>query len=105
MTDLGSVKPVKMDANKVEQISLEGFIRHITQTIVENFVMHKDGPLRGLSAEYILSLSKEEVEEMAREDDVTMRRRDELRMDIEQLQRAQAIARGTREQMRSLVAA
>jgi len=49
------------------QFSLQSFIRHITNTIVEDFVIDPTGPLKRLSAAYVYSLKPEEVDRLGRE--------------------------------------
>jgi hypothetical protein len=46
---------------------LQSFIRHITNTIIEDFVIDPLGPLKILSAAYVYSLQPEEVERLGRE--------------------------------------
>ncbi|KAK4443144.1 P-loop containing nucleoside triphosphate hydrolase protein [Podospora aff. communis PSN243] len=49
------------------QFSLQSFIRHITNTIVEDFVIDPIGPLKKLSAAYVYSLPPEEVDRLGQE--------------------------------------
>ncbi|KAF4448033.1 hypothetical protein F53441_8508 [Fusarium austroafricanum] len=84
------------------EISLESFIRHVTQTIVEGFVMDKDGPLSKLMTEYVLSLSDKEVSEITREDKVTGQLREQLKSDIMKLEGAQQIAKTARDKVEAL---
>ncbi|KAK0748920.1 P-loop containing nucleoside triphosphate hydrolase protein [Schizothecium vesticola] len=64
----------KNTANEVHDIlkvyyefSLQSFIRHITNTIVEDFVIDPTGPLKRLSATYIYSLPPGEVDRLGQE--------------------------------------
>ncbi|KAF4335143.1 RBTMx2 [Fusarium beomiforme] len=84
------------------EISLESFIRHVTQTIVEGFVMDKDGPLSKLTTEYVLRLSKKEVSEITREDEITGGLREQLKSDIMKLEHAQEIAKAARNGVETL---
>ncbi|KAF4998937.1 hypothetical protein FDECE_11651 [Fusarium decemcellulare] len=83
----------------------ESFIRHVSQTIVEGFVMDKDGPLSKLTSEYVLGLSEEEVKEISREDGATSEMREKLKADIAKLQGAQQIAQAARVKVSALKAA
>ncbi|KAJ3547068.1 hypothetical protein NM208_g1701 [Fusarium decemcellulare] len=87
------------------EIALESFIRHVSQTIVEGFVMDKDGPLSKLTSEYVLGLSEEEVKEISREDGATAEMREQLKADIAKLQGAQQIAQTARDKVNALKAA
>ncbi|KAH9884771.1 vacuolar sorting protein VPS1 [Xylariomycetidae sp. FL2044] len=88
------------------QISIESFIRGITHNIVENFVSGSEdgakGPLRGLSKEWVYSLSPEVVERIAREDEGIISKRADLDKRIEELVKADKIAQGAAEATRSL---
>ncbi|TVY63650.1 Dynamin-1-like protein [Fusarium oxysporum f. sp. cubense] len=77
-------------------ISLESFISHVTQTIVEGFVMDKDGPLSKMTTEYVLSLPKQEVSDITKEDETTGQLREQLNSDIKKLEGAQEIAKDAR---------
>ncbi|KAF4944695.1 hypothetical protein FGADI_12517 [Fusarium gaditjirri] len=83
-------------------ICLESFISHVTQTIVEGFVMDRDGPLSKMTTEYVLSLSKQEVSVMTREDKKTGQRREQLNRDIQELEGAQEIAKEARAKVEAL---
>ncbi|KAI0481409.1 vacuolar sorting protein VPS1 [Xylaria cf. heliscus] len=78
------------------QISMESFIRNITHNVVENFVSgcrdEAKGPLKGLSKDWVYSLTTEEVEQLAREDDQTISKRAMLDEQIRGLQAADEIA-------------
>ncbi|KAI1426138.1 vacuolar sorting protein VPS1 [Xylaria sp. FL1777] len=77
------------------QICIESFVRHITHNIIENFVSGNGevrGPLKGLSRDWIYSLTEDEVERLAREDDLTISKRAELDKQISELQTADSIA-------------
>lgn len=69
----------------------------MTNKIIEDFVSDDSGPLKGFSTQFILGLSPDKVEMLAREDETTMRRREELRGQMEELQRAHKIAEAARE--------
>lgn len=73
-------------------MTLEAFIRDITNKFVEDFVCDAEGPILGLNTEYIMKLSPEEVEKLASEDDVTLNRRQELADEIEKYEMAFSIA-------------
>ncbi|KAM0550572.1 hypothetical protein ACHAPJ_008830 [Fusarium lateritium] len=81
------------------KISLESFIRHITQTIVESFVMDQDGPLSKLTSEYVLDLSEKEICKMSREDNNTAETREELEKEICKLEGARKIAQDARDEV------
>ncbi|KAI0436042.1 vacuolar sorting protein VPS1 [Xylaria telfairii] len=78
------------------QISMESFIRNITHNIIENFVSGSrdqvKGPLKGLSKDWVYSLTTEEIEQLAREDDQTISKRAKLDEQIRGLQAADEIA-------------
>ncbi|EGU84218.1 hypothetical protein FOXB_05264, partial [Fusarium oxysporum f. sp. conglutinans Fo5176] len=86
----GSFKP------RQDDISLESFISHVTQTIVEGFVMDKDGPLSKMTTEYVLGLPKQEVSDITKEDKKTGQLREQLNSDIKKLEGAQEIAKDAR---------
>ncbi|WJG35965.1 uncharacterized protein FOBCDRAFT_204837 [Fusarium oxysporum Fo47] len=77
-------------------ISLESFISHVTQTIVEGFVMDKDGPLIKMTTEYVLGLPRQEVSDITKEDKKTGQLREQLNSDIKKLEGAQEIAKDVR---------
>ncbi|KAF4416235.1 RBTMx2 [Fusarium acutatum] len=77
-------------------ISLESFISHVTQTIVEGFVMDKNGPLSKMTTEYVLSLPKQEVSDMTKEDKTAGQLRVQLNRDIKDLESDQEIAKEAR---------
>ncbi|KAF5001239.1 hypothetical protein FGRMN_1182 [Fusarium graminum] len=81
------------------EISLKSFIRHVTHTIAEGFVMDKDGPLSKLTSDYVLGLSEKEVGEIAREDKATGEWRDQLNRDIAKLEHARQIAKEARDKV------
>ncbi|KXH46427.1 vacuolar sorting protein VPS1 [Colletotrichum salicis] len=84
------------------ELSLEAFIRYITNDIVEDFVSYSKGPLLGLSTDWVFMLSDEEVEKLAREDNETMGRRSHFDGVIEKLEIAHEIAEKARIQTRNL---
>ncbi|KAM5364573.1 hypothetical protein ACJA88_013011 [Fusarium oxysporum] len=77
-------------------ISLESFNSHVTQTIVEGFVMDKDGPLIKMTTEYVLGLPRQEVSDITKEDKKTGQLREQLNSDIKKLEGAQEIAKDVR---------
>ncbi|RKL47903.1 hypothetical protein BFJ70_g2270 [Fusarium oxysporum] len=77
-------------------ISLESLISHVTQTIVEGFVMDKDGPLIKMTTEYVLGLPRQEVSDITKEDKKTGQLREQLNSDIKKLEGAQEIAKDVR---------
>ncbi|KAF5654933.1 vacuolar sorting VPS1 [Fusarium heterosporum] len=81
------------------EITLESFIRHVTQTIAEGFVMDKDGPLSKLNSDYVFGLSEREVGEIAREDKDVGVQRDQLNRDLAKLEEAQQIAKDARDKV------
>ncbi|KAK1707491.1 vacuolar sorting protein VPS1 [Colletotrichum lupini] len=84
------------------ELSLEAFIRYVTNDIVEDFVSFSKGPLLGLSTDWVFTLTDEEVHRLAREDDETMERRSHYDGVIEKLQTAHEIAEKARIQTRNL---
>ncbi|KAK6858048.1 hypothetical protein PG995_005747 [Apiospora arundinis] len=74
------------------ELSLRTFIEHFTKVIVEDVMSSKDGPLKGLSPEYIMSLSEAEVEEIAREDEAAQARRKQCLARMARLTEANRIA-------------
>nr|RBQ86018.1 hypothetical protein FVER53263_20823 [Fusarium verticillioides] len=83
-------------------ISLESFISHVTQTIVEGFVMDKNGPLSKMTTEYVLSLSKQEVSDMTKEDKTAGQLRVQLNREIKDLESDQEIAKEARIKVEAL---
>ncbi|KAF4498234.1 RBTMx2 [Fusarium agapanthi] len=83
-------------------ISLESFISHVTQTIVEGFVMDKNGPLSKMTTEYVLSLPKQEVSDMTKEDKTAGQLRVQLNRDIKDLESDQEIAKEARVKVEAL---
>ncbi|KAK2049090.1 vacuolar sorting protein VPS1 [Colletotrichum somersetense] len=83
-------------------LSLEAFIRYVTNDIVEDFVSYSGGPLMGLSTDWMFTLSEEDVQTMAREDDETLTKRAHFDKIIEKLETAQKIAEKARIQTREL---
>ncbi|KAI0122915.1 vacuolar sorting protein VPS1 [Xylariales sp. AK1849] len=73
-------------------LSLQSFIDHTTKRVVEDFVSSRQGPLLGLSTEYILGLSEVEVEKLAQEDEVTVSKRNQCNERIARLEKAYSIA-------------
>ncbi|KAK1637566.1 hypothetical protein BDP81DRAFT_516910 [Colletotrichum phormii] len=90
------------DVKVYYELSLEAFIRYITNDIVEDFVSYSKGPLLGLSTDWVLMLTDEEVEKLAREDDETMGRRSHFDGVIEKLNIVHEIAEKARIQTRNL---
>ncbi|KAL2883208.1 hypothetical protein SGCOL_001398 [Colletotrichum sp. CLE4] len=86
----------------LEDLSLEAFIRYVTNDIVEDFVSYSKGPLLGLSTDWVFMLTDEEVEKLAREDDETMGRRSHFDGVIGRLEIAHEIAEKARIQTRNL---
>ncbi|KAI1825615.1 vacuolar sorting protein VPS1 [Xylaria intraflava] len=79
------------------QIAIESFVRHVTNHIIEGFVSgcsknHPKGPLRGLTRDWVYSLSDDEVADLAREDDETIAKRARLDEKIRELHTADVIA-------------
>ncbi|GKT40575.1 uncharacterized protein ColSpa_00756 [Colletotrichum spaethianum] len=85
------------------ELSLEAFIRYVTNDIVEDFVSYSKGPLMGLSTDWVFMLSEEEVEKMARENEETLNKRAHLDSVIDKLKAAHEIAEKARVQTRGLV--
>ncbi|KAK1994581.1 vacuolar sorting protein VPS1 [Colletotrichum falcatum] len=84
------------------ELSLEAFIRYVTNDIVEDFVSYTGGPLMGLSSDWVFTLSEEDVQEMAREDDKTLNSRADFDRVIEKLKTSHEIAERARIQTRDL---
>ncbi|KAK6215448.1 vacuolar sorting protein VPS1 [Colletotrichum tabaci] len=84
------------------QLSLEAFIRYITNDIVEDYISYSEGPLMGLSTDWVLKLSEEDVEKLAREDEETLHKRAHYDRIIEKLKTAHEIAENARIQTRSV---
>ncbi|KAL2201895.1 P-loop containing nucleoside triphosphate hydrolase protein [Sarocladium strictum] len=85
------------------KVSLESFIRHIRNIVIEGFLSNEEGPLFALSTDFILSLSEEEVKRLATENDNTVAMRERLLQDINKLSQALAIAEKAREQTERLI--
>jgi len=85
------------------QVSLESFIRHIRNIIIEGFLSNEEGPLFALSTDFILSLPEEEVKRLATENDNTVAMRERLLQDINKLSQALAVAEKAREQTERLI--
>ncbi|GKT63017.1 vacuolar sorting protein VPS1 [Colletotrichum tofieldiae] len=85
------------------ELSLEAFIRYVNNDIVEDFVSYSEGPLMGLSTDWVFTLSEEEVEKMAREDEETLNKRAHFDSIIDKLKAAHEIAEKARIQTRCLV--
>ncbi|KAF5557996.1 RBTMx2 [Fusarium napiforme] len=83
-------------------ISLESFISHVTQTIVEGFVMDKNGPLSKMTTEYVLSLPQQEVSDMTKEDKTAGQLRVQLNREIRDLECDQEIAKEARIKVEAL---
>ncbi|KAJ4022687.1 hypothetical protein NW766_001734 [Fusarium irregulare] len=83
-------------------IFLESFISHVTQTIVEGFVMDKNGPLSKMTTEYVLSLPKQEVSDMTKEDKTAGQLRVQLNRHIKDLESDQEIAKKARAEVEAL---
>ncbi|KAF5622296.1 RBTMx2 [Fusarium sp. NRRL 52700] len=83
-------------------IYLESFISHVTQTIVEGFVMDKNGPLSKMTPEYVLSLPKQEVSDMTKEDKKAGQRRIQLNKEIKDFESDQKIAEEARAKVEAL---
>ncbi|CCF44438.1 vacuolar sorting protein VPS1 [Colletotrichum higginsianum] len=84
------------------QLSLEAFIRYITNDIVEDFISYSEGPLMGLSTDWVLKLSEEDVEKLAREDEETLHKRAHYDLIVEKLKTAHEIAENARMQTRNV---
>lgn len=84
------------------QLSLEAFIRYITNDIVEHFISYSEGPLMGLSTDWVLKLSEEDVEKLAREDEETLHKRAHYDLIVEKLKTAHEIAENARIQTRNV---
>ncbi|OHW91879.1 vacuolar sorting protein vps1 [Colletotrichum incanum] len=84
------------------ELSLEAFIRYVTNDIVEDFVSYSEGPLMGLSTDWVFTLSEEEVEKMAREDEETLNKRAHFDIVIDKMKAAHEIAEKARIQTRCL---
>jgi hypothetical protein len=89
--NLSFVHP-KFLANHTQQIALQNFLHDIEFSIVEPFLQSSDGPLLGLSVEYILKLNEREVEEFGGEDKTVVEQRKEANANIEKLSKAVQIA-------------
>ena len=72
---------------------MQSFIRHVTNTIVEDFVIDSTGPLKRLSATYIYSLPPDEVDRLGRESKDVVEERLLLGRRINTLRDAQNAAR------------
>lgn len=59
---------------------------------MEPFLQSKDGPLFGLSTDYVLSLSEAEVEELGGEEKSVVEQRIDAKFKIEKLSQAMEIA-------------
>ncbi|CCT71827.1 related to RBTMx2 protein [Fusarium fujikuroi] len=84
------------------RISLESFVSHVTQTIMEGFIMDKDGPLSKMTTEYVLSLPKQEVSDMTKEDKTARQLRVQLNREIKGLESDQEIAKEARLEVEAL---
>ncbi|KAF6841063.1 vacuolar sorting protein VPS1 [Colletotrichum musicola] len=80
------------------QLSIEAFIRYVTRHIIEHFITHEDGPLKGLCTDWVFRLTEEEVEKLAREDEDTVHKRAHFDGVIEKFERADLIAERARRQ-------
>ncbi|KAK8046043.1 hypothetical protein PG996_014107 [Apiospora saccharicola] len=74
------------------ELSLRTFIEHVTKRIVEDMMSSKEGPLLGLSTDYLMGLSEAEIEEIAREDEVAQARRKQCLARMSRLTEANRIA-------------
>ncbi|CAK7206820.1 hypothetical protein SEUCBS139899_009626 [Sporothrix eucalyptigena] len=89
------------DALKVYyQFSLQAFIHHVTNTIVEDFVTDPDGPLLGFSAKFIYSLPDTDIDRLGGESHETVDQRRRLDDRIRTLREAQQTARVALERAR-----
>jgi hypothetical protein len=84
------------------QVSLESFIRHIRNIIIEGFLSGDESPLFALRSKSIVCLSDEEVKRLATENDSTVAMRQRLSQDINKLSQALAVAEKAREQTERL---
>ncbi|TQW07602.1 dynamin gtpase [Cordyceps javanica] len=75
------------------QSSLQSFIRHVTKTIVDGFVIDKDGPLFGLSPNYMYSLDEAEVNRLGGENREVVEEREKLSSRIATLRSVEKTAR------------
>ncbi|KAL3424105.1 vacuolar sorting protein VPS1 [Phlyctema vagabunda] len=76
-------------------VAREDFIQYITQHVVEPFLWNKEGPLMGLSTEFILNLPTERIEELGGEEESVIISRQETSEKIRKLEAASRIARDT----------
>ncbi|KAK8036216.1 hypothetical protein PG993_008830 [Apiospora rasikravindrae] len=74
------------------ELSLRSFIEHVNTRIVENMLVGLQGPLKGLSTEYLMSLSSAEIGELAREDETRQVQREQCLARIARLTEANNIA-------------
>ncbi|KAK8062970.1 hypothetical protein PG997_015067 [Apiospora hydei] len=74
------------------ELSLRTFIEHVNMRIVEGMLVSLQGPLKGLSTEYLMSLSEAEIEELAREDETKQVQREQCLARIARLTEANKIA-------------
>ncbi|XWW95318.1 hypothetical protein V2A60_003276 [Cordyceps javanica] len=75
------------------QSSLQSFIRHVTKTIVDGFVIDKDGALFGLSPNYMYSLDEAEVNRLGGENRELVEERERLSSRIATLRSVEKTAR------------
>ncbi|KAI6778217.1 uncharacterized protein J7T54_004112 [Emericellopsis cladophorae] len=74
------------------EISIGPFVRHITNTVVEDFVSNPEGPLKGLSRAWIEGLDDDKIERLACEDAEAVAQRKYLDGHIKRLEEAHEIA-------------
>lgn len=84
------------------QITLDAFIPHMNETIVDRFVNNKNSPLKSLTNDWVLRLSDEDLDTLCREDERIVERRSVLRSEIERLQGALAIVNNARQKTADL---
>jgi hypothetical protein len=72
---------------------LESFIRHVTNTLVEDFVTDPEGPMLGLSTDYINKLLPDEVDRLGCENRDIVEQRLQLDSRIKVLRTAEGTAR------------
>lgn len=98
-----NVVPEVHDALKVYyHFALEAFIRHVNNTIIEDFVLDPAGSLRGLSAEHVYALPDSEVDRLGSESRKVLDDRRQLGETIETLRLARQTARAALDRARQL---
>lgn len=74
------------------KVTLQNFIYDVTRNINEPFLLDKNGPLLGLSTDFVMGLSQDEVAELAGEEEGVVVQRREIDGKIKRLEEAVGIA-------------